>query len=108
MTRYVALWKGINLGKAKRIAMAGLMPVLTELGAAKVSTSLNSGNAVFEAKRLSATQLRQAVRQQLGVDAAVILKTATEFAVIAGAQPIANATDPSRLLMVFTAELLVL
>lgn len=104
--RYVALWRGINVGKAKRLAMADLKGVLAELGATDVTTLLNSGNAVFDAKRkLGADQIRGAVLDQLGVDAAVILKTAPEWAAIAAAQPIAEADDPSRLLVAITADI---
>lgn len=103
MTRFVALWRGINVGKAKRLTMADLKRVLGELGATRISTLLNSGNVVFDAQRITAAQIQQAVQQQLGVDAAVILKTAAEFAAIAAEQPIAGADEPSRLLVVFTA-----
>lgn len=103
--RYVALWRGINVGKAKRLAMADLKLLLAELGATNVATLLNSGNAVFDVtKKLTADRIRSAVAEKLGVDAAVILKTAAEWAVIAAAQPIAEADDPSRLLVAVTAD----
>lgn len=103
--RYVALWRGINVGKAKRLAMADLKTLLAELGATNVATLLNSGNAVFDTrKKLSADKIRAAVRDQLGVDAAVILKTAAEWAAIAAEQPIAEADDPSRLLVAIPAD----
>lgn len=103
--RYVCLWRGINVGKAKRLAMADLKALLAELGATNVATLLNSGNAVFDVKKkLSAGQIRAAVAEQLGVDAAVILKTAAEWAAIAAEQPIAEADDASRLLVAITAD----
>ncbi|HEV6966722.1 DUF1697 domain-containing protein, partial [Roseateles sp.] len=96
--RLIALWRGINVGKAKRIAMADLKALLTELGATNVSTLLNSGNAVFDVgRKLSADKLRRAVAERLGVDAGVVLKTAEEWAAIAAEQPIPEADDPSRL-----------
>lgn len=103
--RYIALWRGINVGKAKRLAMADLKALLAELGATQVVTLLNSGNAVFDIKKkLGAEQLRRAVADTLGVDAAVILKTADEWAAIAAEQPIPEADDPSRLLVAVTAD----
>jgi uncharacterized protein (DUF1697 family) len=103
--RCIALWRGINVGKAKRLAMADLKALLTELGATQVSTLLNSGNAVFDTKKkLTADKIRSAVAEQLGVDAAVILKTADEWAAIAARQPIPEADDPSRLLVAVTAS----
>lgn len=103
--RYVALWRGINVGKAKRLAMADLKALLAELGASDVKTLLNSGNAVFDTKKkLSADKIRTAVREQLDVDAAVILKTSAEWATIAADQPIEEADDPSRLLVAIPAD----
>lgn len=103
--RHVALWRGINVGKAKRLAMADLKALLAELGATNVATLLNSGNAVFDTKKkLTADRIRAAVLDKLGVDAAVILKTADEWAAIAAEQPIAEADDPNRLLVTITAD----
>ena len=103
--RYVALWRGINVGKAKRLAMTDLKALLTELGATEVKTLLNSGNAVFDSRRKpSADRIRAAVRERLGVDAAVILKTAAEWAAIAAAHGIDGADDPSRLLVAITSR----
>lgn len=103
--RYVALWRGINVGKAKRLVMADLKALLAELGATNVATLLNSGNAVFDAKKkLGADKIRAAVAERLGVDAAVILKTAAEWAAIAAANPIAEADDASRLLVAIPAD----
>lgn len=103
--RYVALWRGINVGKAKRLAMADLKLLLTELGATQVATLLNSGNAVFDTgKKISGDKIRAAVADRLGVDAAVILKTAAEWQAIAAEQPIAEADDPSRLLVAVPAS----
>lgn len=103
--RCIALWRGINVGKAKRLAMADLKALLGELGATNVTTLLNSGNAVFDVKRkLSADAIRTAVADRLGVDAAVILKTADEWATIAAPHGIEDAHDPSRLLVAVTAD----
>lgn len=105
MTRHVALWRGINVGKAKRLAMADLKALLTELGATNVVTLLNSGNAVFDVKKtLGADKIRAAVAAKLGVDAVVVLKTAAEWAAIAAKQPIAEADDSSRLMVAIPAD----
>jgi uncharacterized protein (DUF1697 family) len=104
MPRYVALFRGINVGKAKRIAMADLRALLAKLGYTEVSTILNSGNALFTAKsepgeRL-ARRIREAVAKHLGVDAAVVVKSRREIAGIVEANALAKiASDPSRLLV---------
>ena len=42
--RYVALVRGINVGRAKRVAMADLRSVVAGLGYTDVRTLLNSGS----------------------------------------------------------------
>ena len=109
MPRYVALFRGINVGKAKRIAMADLRTLLGKLGYADVQTLLNSGNAVFtgasEAATKHADRIRQAVLKKTGVDALVIVKSARDMAgVIAGNELDKIAGDHSRLLVALTNE----
>lgn len=109
MPRFVALFRGINVGKAKRIAMADLRVLLGELGYSGVSTLLNSGNAVFDGAaipaRAHAQRIRNAVAEQLGVDAFVVVKSARDISAIISGNAIGGiATDPSRLLVAVTAD----
>jgi uncharacterized protein (DUF1697 family) len=109
MPRYVALFRGINVGKAKRIAMADLRALLAKLGYTNVSTLLNSGNAVFTSRSgpndRHARRIRAAVAKNLGVDAAVVVKSAREIAAILEENDLAKiASDPSRLLVAFVQE----
>jgi uncharacterized protein (DUF1697 family) len=104
MSKYVALFRGINVGKAKRIAMADLRALLAGLGYADVATLLNSGNAVFSSASGTADshakRIRAAVLAELDVDALVIVKSARQIAaVIDGNALAALATDPARLLV---------
>ena len=56
MPTYIALLRGVNVGKAKRVPMAHWKALMADLGYANIRTLLNSGNAVFEAKgKTSAT-----------------------------------------------------
>ena len=109
MPRYVALFRGINVGNAKRIAMADLRKVLESLGYKDVETLLNSGNAVFEGatepEAKHAQRIRDAVRKKLGVDALVVVKSAKDVAaVIAGNKLGGVATNPSLLLVALTND----
>jgi uncharacterized protein (DUF1697 family) len=109
MPRYVALFRGINVGKAKRIAMADLRALLAKLGFSEIQTLLNSGNAVFtgadEAPQALAARLRAAVAKKLGVDALVIIKSAKEIAGIMTGNALAKvATDHSKLLVAMTND----
>ena len=104
MTRYVALFRGINVGKAKRIAMADLRALLAKLGYGDVSTLLNSGNALFTTDATSAdllaARIRGEVAKHLKVDALVIVKSAADIAAIVKGNVLAAiADDPSRLLV---------
>jgi uncharacterized protein (DUF1697 family) len=44
---FVALLRGVNVGKGKRVPMGELRALLCALGYTGVSTLLNSGNAVL-------------------------------------------------------------
>ena len=48
---HVALLRGINVGSAKRIAMADLRALVEGLGFRDVRTLLNSGNIIFSAPK---------------------------------------------------------
>jgi uncharacterized protein (DUF1697 family) len=107
--RYVALFRGINVGKAKRIAMADLRTLLGKLGYADVATLLNSGNAVFTANAepaaTHARRIREAVHTKLGVDAFVIVKSDKEVAgIVADNALVKVATDDSKLLVALTND----
>ena len=107
--RYVALFRGINVGKAKRIAMADLRALLESLGYTRVRTLLNSGNAVFDGPKTAtakhAQRIQTAVLAELGLDALVIVKSAADInAAIDGNTLRDIATDPSRLLIAFAKD----
>jgi uncharacterized protein (DUF1697 family) len=109
MPRFVALLRGINVGKAKRIAMADLRTLLVSLGYANVQTLLNSGNAVFNGPDASqadqARRIQAAIATTLGVDTFVIVKSAAEMAKVVTENRLAgSAVDASRLLVALTQE----
>ena len=109
MPRYVALFRGINVGKAKRIAMADLRVLLGKLEFTDVQTLLNSGNAVFTADAEPAAQLAERIRKSVlaktGIDALVIVKSARDMAAIVAGNELGKvATDPSRLLVALINE----
>jgi uncharacterized protein (DUF1697 family) len=109
MPRYVALFRGINVGKAKRIAMADLRSLLAKLGCTEIQTLLNSGNAVFTAAKAApdkmAMRLRAAVAKELGVDALVIIKSAADVEGIMSGNALEKlATDHSKLLVAMTSN----
>ncbi|MEL4180543.1 DUF1697 domain-containing protein [Roseateles sp. PN1] len=106
----VALLRGINVGKAKRIAMADLREILSDtLGFTEVRTLLNSGNALFKAtpSQLSgaAAAIAAAIEQHCGFSVAVIVVSASELReVIAQNSLLQRQADPSQLLVAFLAS----
>ncbi|HEY2561264.1 MAG TPA: DUF1697 domain-containing protein [Caldimonas sp.] len=109
MTRFVALLRGVNVGTANRVPMAGLRALLSGLGYTEVATLLNSGNAAFSAVGGSSARHARAIAaalvEQLGVDVPVIVKSGGELAAIVAANPTAiEAPDRSRFLVAFAQD----
>ncbi|UOV03201.1 DUF1697 domain-containing protein [Pseudoxanthomonas mexicana] len=108
MTTHIALLRGINVGKAKRIAMADLRALLEDLGYTDVATLLNSGNVVFKAGKCApktlAADISAAIATHLGIEVPAIVVSAKELALIVRENPFVSADDPSRLLVAFVPE----
>lgn len=107
MTSCVALVRGINVGRAKRIAMADLRGMVAGLGHSNVRTLLNSGNVVFEAKRANTGRIAAALREAIGrtfdIDAQVVVVTAAELREAIDENPL-DVGDPARFLVAFTGD----
>jgi uncharacterized protein (DUF1697 family) len=106
---HVALLRGINVGKAKRVAMADLRALVAGLGYREVRTLLNSGNVVFTVPRGvrgdPAARIERGLASQLGVAARVTVLTYAELEAVVDANPLLGmATDPSRLLAAVLAD----
>ncbi len=109
MSRVVVLLRGVNVGRAKRVAMADLRDLLAEQGFSNARTLLNSGNAVCDAPagsaRVHASRIHDALAERLGLDVPVIVKSAADVEAIIGANPFAaQVADPSRLLVACAAD----
>lgn len=109
MPTFVALLRGINVGKAKRIAMADLRALLSTLGYTNVATLLNSGNVVFRSPKSTsakhATEISKAIASTLQIEVPVIVKSANELSAIVAENSLAeNAHDHSRLLVAFVQD----
>lgn len=105
MATYIALLRGINVGRNKRISMQRLRELLDGLGYADVRTHLQSGNAVFSHAGASAgiaVEIERAIESELGMDVRVIVRTATEWAAIVAANALARADrDQAQLQVLF-------
>ena len=106
VSRQTALIRGINVGRAKRVAMADLRALMEELGYSDVKNILNSGNVVFTSQETntinSARRIEETLYAKTGISAKVMVFTEGEIADIVEDNPLSDiATDPSRLLVMF-------
>jgi uncharacterized protein (DUF1697 family) len=106
VTRYALLLRGINVGRAHRIAMADLRALLEAEGHAEVRTLLQSGNVVLDARQPAAELARAvelALERRFGFPVPVVVRTAEELLAVVAADPLGSvATDPSRYVVFFT------
>jgi uncharacterized protein (DUF1697 family) len=105
----VALIRGINVGRAKRVAMADLRAMLERFGYRGVRTLLNSGNVVYTAPGTppgeAAARIEHGIEAQLGVAARVMALSAKALDEVVSANPLLEvAHNPSRLLVAFLID----
>ena len=109
MSVCIALIRGINVGRGKRVSMTDLRRLVTDLGHTHVRTLLNSGNVLFESKRPNTAKLsagiEAAITAKCGFSAMVTVITALELASIINENPLLNvAKDHSRHLVAFVVH----
>lgn len=98
--RYVALLRGINVGGKHLIPMADLRAAVEDLGAADVTTYIQSGNVLFDGGEDEPAawtdRLETALSARFGYAASVVLRSHDEMrAVVAGA-PADFGREPDR------------
>ena len=107
-TRYVALLRGINVGKAHQLGMPRLTELLTARGHENVRTHLRSGNVVLDSPLDEAglvADLEKAIEKEFGFAVPVVVRTGAEIAAVVSGDPFAAvATDPARYLVTFFPE----
>ncbi|MEI4273531.1 DUF1697 domain-containing protein [Klenkia sp. LSe6-5] len=108
MARSVVLLRGINVGRAKRIAMGPLREALTERGHRGVATHLQSGNVLLDTDlddAALAADVHACVRERFGHEVDVVVRSAAELAAVVAAGPVALPPgvelDPKRYLVTF-------
>lgn len=106
MTTYVALLRGVNLGRSRRLSMSELRTVLERLGYRGVRTHLQSGNALVSAPGRTAdgvaAEIEKAIADEFGMAAACVVRTAAELDAVLAHNPLrAVVTDPARYLVAF-------
>lgn len=88
--KYVALLRGINVGKGPRVSMQALKGLFEEIGLSQVVNYLNSGNVVF-ASELATSELTRliepALERAFGAAIPTLIKTSTQMCEIAASIP---------------------
>ena len=107
--RRVALIRGINVGKAKRVAMADLRTLVADLGYSDVRSVLNSGNLVFTARGTTpaedAARIADGLASRTDISARIVVISATALRRVVADNPMLGvADDLSRLLVAFLAD----
>ncbi|MBV8078845.1 MAG: DUF1697 domain-containing protein [Actinobacteria bacterium] len=101
---HVVLLRGVNVGPHNRVSMPALRQVLEAAGFVDVRTYLQSGNVVLASRKGSASVAREvrAALAGLGLDVAVVVRSAAEIARVVQRDPLGNvATDPKRYQVTF-------
>ena len=106
MPAYAALLRAVNLGDTNKVAMPEVRSLFSELGHEDVATYVQSGNVVFRSGSRDtdaiSTELERAIEKRLGVETAVILRTAAELRKVVDGNPYARAErDPKKLQVLF-------
>ena len=100
MTVYVALLRGINIGK-RRITMDALRTIAQGCGFGAVQTYVQSGNVIFTSRRSAATvgrALHGRILDESGIDARVVVRTAAQMQDVVDANPWPERVgDPTKL-----------
>ncbi len=102
------LLRGVNLGGSRRLAMADLRALLTELGHTEVKTLMASGQAVLASERPPAevaAELETRLLADAGLRTDVMVRTGAEMAAVVAANPFPTAdADGARHAVVFLRE----
>lgn len=97
--RYIALLRGINVGKGPRIEMKKLRENFEAMGYVKVSTYINSGNVIFEAgqgKENFRRKIEKSLKSEFGFEIPALVLSLPEIKKISGAIPALWKNDSSQ------------
>jgi uncharacterized protein (DUF1697 family) len=109
MTTFVALLRGINVGKHRRVAMADVRSATIEAGYEDVTSYLQSGNLILESRGHTSAAVGSALerkfRSALQLDIDVIVRSAAELAKVVAKNPLFDAKlDPKFLHVAFLKQ----
>lgn len=83
--KYIALFRGINVGGKNTVKMADLKHFLADMGCQNVQSYIQSGNVVFDAsagQNELIDKIQEGFARTFGFDSALILRTLEEWTAI--------------------------
>jgi uncharacterized protein (DUF1697 family) len=103
MARLIALIRAVNVG-GRKLPMAELRALCSELGWKDIETYIQSGNLVFSAAGKADSiepKLETAIRERFGFHSDVMVRSADSWAAILAANPFPEASEaePNRVLV---------
>jgi uncharacterized protein (DUF1697 family) len=109
MVIYIAMLRGINVGRGKVVKMEQLRTSFAALGFGEVRTYVQSGNVVFESERKPAELTRTIeakIQHDFGFTVPVLIKTSTELTQIVRNNPLLRlkGIDVSKLHVTFLSN----
>jgi uncharacterized protein (DUF1697 family) len=97
--KYIALLRGINAGKQRRVDMKNLKAIFESLDCFNVSTYINSGNAIFESNDCQENILKKVetgLKKGFDFEIPILIKTEKEMMKIADVIPMEWQNDSSQ------------
>ena len=110
MATYIAMLRGINVGRGKVVKMERLRTSFATLGFAEVRTYVQSGNVVFQSERKSPGELTRTIEAKIerdfGFTVPVLIKTLKELEQIVRDNPLlrVKGIDVSKLHVTFLSH----
>jgi uncharacterized protein (DUF1697 family) len=110
MDKYIALFRGINVGGNNILPMTELVKVLEDLGLSHIKTYIQSGNVVFQSKIVNSAELSQkicaAIEERYGFVIQVLILDVNELENAIASNPFLEAqAEPNTLHFFFLSSL---
>src|SRR4030095_9446545 len=98
---YIALLRGINVSGQKLIKMDALRKTFEDIGFKNVRTYIQSGNVIFETRKIKPESLRKKIEtgleKQFGYDVTVVIRTVDELEQVIKNYPFDKIKNPESL-----------
>ncbi|MFX0556453.1 DUF1697 domain-containing protein [Maribacter sp. CXY002] len=97
MKQFVAFLRGINVSGQKKVPMADLRKVLSDIGFKNVQTYIQSGNLVFESNEIDPSQIsvliEKCIKKEFAFEVPVLVKAVGEIQLILNNNPFDQQDD---------------